>query len=224
VALPRCTLDMALPKRPLGMKLLASARPKISLEFYMDPFCPFCSKIWQVIDHELVPWCTKALPDAVSLVIHLLPQPWHPQSGILCEGAFAVKEQSEAAAWEYLRGVWDPSTRAAWSDEATYSMSRAQIYDAIAEKIVSKLEGVDVTAWRSRLTPLPTGGVGVTAELKACVKHGRLLSIHVSPTCVTNGVRDDSVSSSWGLAEWQAYLERVLGEPIADSAAASSSA
>jgi len=65
------------------------------------------------------------------------------------------------------------------------------------------------------MEPLADGGVGVTGALKQYVKHGRLLGIHVSPTCVTNGIRDDSVSSGWTLDQWKAYIAKVSGDDAA---------
>ncbi|KAA0150048.1 hypothetical protein FNF27_07847 [Cafeteria roenbergensis] len=191
---------------PLGIKLLASAAPRMTIALYMDPFCPFCSREWQRLSKEVLPWLKAERAGAVDFTMYLLPQPWHPQSGMLCEGALAVQEQSEKAAVDFLDAVWDPTTRSQWGDDVTYTMSRSDVYDAMGEKIVSGLAGIDKAVWRKRLEPLADGGVGVTKTLKKYIKHARMTGVHVSPTCITNGLQDDSVSSSWTLDQWKTYI------------------
>ena len=203
---------MAIPARAIGIILAGkrAATPSATLDLFMDPFCPFCSRMWQVLRGEdgVLAYLEAKHARSVRVTMYLLPQPWHPQSGMLCEGVLAAQEQSEAAAVALLDKIWDPELRKAFSDVATYSMSRKDIYDKIVEMAAS-VEGLDTAMMRGRLEPLEDGGVGVTKQLKFYIKHGRLLGIHVSPTVVANGIRDDSVSSSWKLPEWTDYLAKV---------------
>ena len=120
--------------------------------------------------------------------------------------------------------MYDPEGRKQWSDDATYTMSRAEIYDKLMTDVVAQLDGVNVSEVRGLLELTGSGGIHITKSLKHCVKHARLLGIHVSPTAVFNGIRDDSVSSSWGATEWGDFLGRVgLAASAASSTASSSS-
>ena len=75
-----------------------------------------------------------------------------------------------------------------------------------APRYLAGLAGIDKVVWRKRLEPLADGGVGVTKTLKKYIKHARMTGVHVSPTCITNGLQDDSVSSSWTLDQWKTYI------------------
>ena len=121
----------------MGLVLLPAAARASRCSSSQDPFCPFCSREWQRLSKEVLPWLKAERAGAVDFTMYLLPQPWHPQSGMLCEGALAVQEQSEKASVDFLDAVWDPTTRSQWGDDVTYTMSRSDVYDAMGEKIVS---------------------------------------------------------------------------------------
>lgn len=53
-------------------------------------------------------------------------------------------------------------------------------------------------------------GNKVTNDLKLFIRIGRQNGIHVSPTLLFDGIRDDSVSSSWELDQWKEYLKSKL--------------
>ncbi|KAG1442171.1 hypothetical protein G6F56_011179 [Rhizopus delemar] len=53
-------------------------------------------------------------------------------------------------------------------------------------------------------------GNKVTNDLKLAIKIGRQNGIHVSPTLLFDGLRDDSVSSGWELDQWKEYLKGKL--------------
>ena len=53
-------------------------------------------------------------------------------------------------------------------------------------------------------------GNKVTNDLKLAIRIGRQNGIHVSPTLLLDGIRDDSVSSSWELDQWKEYLKSKL--------------
>ena len=51
-------------------------------------------------------------------------------------------------------------------------------------------------------------GNGVTDSLKLHIKAARLVSIHVSPTVVFNGIVENSISSGWTYAQWEEWLSK----------------
>lgn len=53
-------------------------------------------------------------------------------------------------------------------------------------------------------------GNKVTNDLKQFIRIGRQNGIHVSPTLLLDGIRDDSVSSGWELDQWKEYLTSKL--------------
>lgn len=53
-------------------------------------------------------------------------------------------------------------------------------------------------------------GNGVTNDLKVLIKMARLVSVHVSPTVLFDGVVESSISSSWSVDQWEDWLETKL--------------
>lgn len=49
-------------------------------------------------------------------------------------------------------------------------------------------------------------GNQVTNDLKVCIKQGRMMGIHVSPSVVFNGIMEPSISSSFSADDWDKWL------------------
>ncbi len=151
--------------------------------------------------------------DALKVVFHQTPQPWHPQGILLHEAALAVqmvKPECYAAMYAQL---FDAAGEQ-FNDAATYDKGRTDIYQELAELAVAA--GVDHEAFL-RVLMLDTSsgnknsGNSATGALKLVTKHHRQRGIHVTPTCAVNGIVCDT-SSGWTPAEWQAFLDPLIGE------------
>lgn len=59
-----------------------------------------------------------------------------------------------------------------------------------------------------RVAPEGNEGSAVTADLKYCVKIGRQNGVHVTPSCVWDGLLEPSISSSFGAKEWKEFLDK----------------
>lgn len=97
-------------------------------------------------------------------------------------------------------------------DESLETKSRRQIIEELAQ--IAETIGVS----SDKVLDLLTNGSGepknagnkVSNDLKLQVKLGRQNGIHVSPTVLFDGLRDDSVSSGWELDQWKEYLKSKL--------------
>lgn len=97
-------------------------------------------------------------------------------------------------------------------DEALENKTRRET----AESLAKLAEQVGVLS--TKVLELISNGTGepknrgnsVSNDLKLCIKIGRQNGIHVSPTVLVDGIRDDSVSSGWELNQWQEYLKSKL--------------
>lgn len=94
-----------------------------------------------------------------------------------------------------------------------YTKSRNEIYGKLADLAATvNVPGDKVLS----LLSIPTSGESknsgnqVTNDLKLQIKLGRQNGIHVSPTVLFDGLRDDSVSSSWELDQWKEYFKSKL--------------
>ena len=54
-------------------------------------------------------------------------------------------------------------------------------------------------------------GNAMASTLKMCIREGRQSGIHVSPTCLVNGIVVDT-SSSWTMEQWGAFLAPLMPE------------
>jgi hypothetical protein len=63
--------------------------------------------------------------------------------------------------------------------------------------------------------PAPDGslnsGNAVTDDLKVLVKMARLVSVHVSPTVICDGVVENAISSGWTKEQWAEWLQTRCG-------------
>lgn len=97
-------------------------------------------------------------------------------------------------------------------DEALEKKTRREV----AEQLAKLAQNVDVSS--ERVLELLANGTGeaknagnqVTNDLKLCIRLGRQNGIHVSPTVLLNGIKDDSISSGWELDQWKEYLKSKL--------------
>ena len=97
-------------------------------------------------------------------------------------------------------------------DEAVENKTRRQL----AEELSKLAEKVGVPA--DKVLELLVNGSGepknkgnqVSNDLKLFIRIGRQNGIHVSPTLLLDGLKDESVSSGWELDQWKEYLQSKL--------------
>ncbi|KAJ2847937.1 hypothetical protein IWW36_003586 [Coemansia brasiliensis] len=101
-------------------------------------------------------------------------------------------------------------------DEATVNLTRTEIYQRLADLALS-INAVDDRQALLQLLDIQqtsdaprNAGNAVTADLKYHIKLARAQGIHVSPTVLFDGIRDDGVSSSWTLEQWTTWLQPKL--------------
>lgn len=93
--------------------------------------------------------------------------------------------------------------------------TRNETYKRLA-KLASQTVGVDEKEVYELLT-IPTEaaddgslnvGNAVTNDLKVVIKMARLVSVHVSPTVIFDGVVAGDVSSSWTVEQWLDFFKK----------------
>ncbi len=170
---------------------------------------------------QVIPWLQKEHAGAVDIKMYFVPQPWHPQSGTLAEGALAVDRVDPSATVKFCMAIFD--NRDSFNDDATFELNRVQVYERMAPH--AEACGVSKENFLAGLKQNPPGqgGVPVTTQLKFYVKHHRAAGVHVTPSVLVNGILDNGISSGWTLQQWQERLQDVAGLQ-APAAAGSASA
>jgi protein-disulfide isomerase len=177
-----------------------------TLEVYLDYLCPFSARMYLTLREEILPYLDQFHHGSVSFVFRHQVQPWHPNSTLLHEAAIAVERLNPSRFFDYSDALF--SRQKDFYDECTFVKSRATMYAELGS-LAADMIGVPYDAFLS-LVKVSDGpknaGNAVTADLKLQIKLGRQNGIHVSPTVLFDGIRDDSVSSSWRYNEWHDWL------------------
>lgn len=198
---------MALSAKYAAHRILP-ADPKHTVEVFLDYACPFSTKIWRTLSAEVIPYLKT---QNVSFIFRHQVQPWHPNSTLLHEAALAVEKLNPAGFIPFSTLLFNNQRR--FFDEATVNKTRTDIYHELTE-LAASINAVDDKTAMLQLLDIqsnpenPTNaGNAVTNDLKYHIKLARGQGIHVSPTVVLDGIRDESVSSSWNLDQWKSWLE-----------------
>lgn len=163
---------------------------------------------------EVIPWLREAHAGKVKIVAMPFPQPWHMHSNTMNAAVLAAEDVAgQEKAVELMQVLY--SKRERFSDEATLDKSVRDVWVIAAE--LAEGVGVDKEAFLGRFEFLKEGGSLVMKRLKHYIKAGRKQGVHVSPTVYVNGVEDGSIGSSWGLDEWKARMEELVGKEDAPS-------
>eukprot|EP00051_Salpingoeca_urceolata_P026906 m.479215 g.479215 ORF g.479215 m.479215 type:complete len:210 (-) comp21371_c0_seq1:24-653(-) len=204
----------ALPSSPAGIRVNKAAAPKVVIEAFMDLACPFSGRMFETVFRKVVPSIEQKHPGTVEWVWHIVPQPWHPQSTLLNEGAVAVNQLKPELFFDFVGAVYAVREEQ-FIDDVTYDKTRSEIYDALA--VVAESVGVDKTAFREKLNLKGKGNTGtfVTQDLKFAIKHHRTRGIHVTPTVLVNGIEAAQISSGWTEEQWDEVLQPFLTTPQA---------
>ncbi|KAJ1992764.1 hypothetical protein GGI25_005886 [Coemansia spiralis] len=182
-----------------------------TLEVFLDYTCRFSAKLWRTLESQILPQLKQ--DSKVSVIFRHQVQPWHPNSTLLHEASLAVEKLNPGAFALFTSVLFERQTE--FFDEATVNMTRTEIYKKLTDVALSINAVDDGTAMLQLLDiqssdqPINKGNA-VTGDLKYHVRLARAQGIHVSPTVVFDGVRDDSVSSSWSLDQWNTWLSAKL--------------
>ncbi|PWY99006.1 hypothetical protein BCV70DRAFT_201223 [Testicularia cyperi] len=179
-----------------------------------------------------------AYEDKVRVVIRPYPQPWHSSSTLLHESALAVAKISltdpRVTADPHKNAFWIYSLELMRNQEKFFDgPARGKAPDQIRGELATlAIETVGEAPKKKKQvaihrdlqgTPLGqsvknlirvekegNGGSSVVPELKYCVKLGRQNGIHVTPTCLWNGLVEPSISSSFDAKDWKEFLAKQI--------------
>ena len=197
-----------LPTRPPGLQLNEASKAAIVVEMFQDICCPFSKIMYQTVRHEVIPGLlAKHLCEKVGFVWQSVPQPWHPQSGLMHDALMAAHLVDSSRVAIYIDEVF--ARQDDFFDDKTKHLTRVQIYDRLIQ--ISGECGYDIPAM-ARLLDMErvegnSGLEQVTQQLKWAVKYHRVRGVHVTPTVFINGIEADDVSSDWNSAQWLNKLE-----------------
>lgn len=206
---PELDTNMALAPQ-FQATLFGSRTARNVLEIYIDFVCPFSAKQVKGVREHLVPLIEGQLKNDLAVILRCTPQPWHASSTFTHEVFLAIVKADPSKAWPFAYALMEKQVDFFDMNvaEETPNATRARL-----AKLAKDSVGVDekkVLGYISLLGTSPNSGTKVTDDLKLQVKLGRQNGIHVTPTCVLNGLVDSAISSSYGAAEWKKWLDEKI--------------
>jgi len=211
----RLSATMGPPLPPVqcgsGLSEATLRAPPVQIELFLDLVCPFSGRMFFAVQEAL-----PKIDERVSVVVHQVVQPWHPAGTMVHEAALAVKRVAPAAYTAYVAEVCAAFAGGSFTDEATWGLSRAQIYQQLVALLANDaaLASVDAGAVAALLGQTEDGGAirgnsgnAMTQEIKWACKYHRTRGVHVTPTVYVNGLEAGMVSSGWSAEQWCAFLE-----------------
>jgi hypothetical protein len=174
----------------------------------------YSAKLFNTLYHTVLPLLRARTGPPTLLILRPQVQPWHPSSTLVHEAALAVARLAPAAYWPYAAQLY--AHQRDFFDVRVVREARNDTYRRLAS--LAPAVGVDADALYALLEvphePGPEGelnvGNAVTDDLKLLIRQARLLSIHVSPTVLFDGLVNNDIASSWGEKEWVAWADKNL--------------
>ncbi|WWC87162.1 uncharacterized protein L201_002048 [Kwoniella dendrophila CBS 6074] len=210
---------MSLPK---SLTFLRQGTGDQTLDIYLDPLCPFCAKIHKSLTANVLPLITKGgkYEGKIGLVARLYPQPFHYFAVFHTEALIVFGKLYPTLFWDYLGAIF--KTQSEYFNQAASKLTPSETRDKLIHLAVdlleknNKIDGPKSKVYGELRDKLdvkssPNGGNEATDDFKYLLKVGRQNSVQVTPTAILNGLKDESVSSSWGKEEWEKWFSEKVG-------------
>jgi len=204
--------DMALQPDLKPFVVAGAHNAPHTLDIFMDFICPYSAKMGLAIDTFLRPAFASGgqFDGKVKIILRQQLQPWHASGTFLHEAALAVARVAPEQLWEYCLQLWKHQLE--YMDEEASVLTPLQIREkliALAAKVIGKDKAGEMKSLLEfRPHKMKNGGVHTSEEIRYVVRFGRQNGIHVSPTCMWDGLITEEPQSSWGEKAWMDFLTR----------------
>lgn len=171
------------------------------VEVFLDLACPFSVKSYKTI--RTLP------PSAATVIIHQVPQPWHPHSTLLHEAALAVRQLAPERYFDFFGALCDAFDQ--YTEDKLVDETRAQTMLRLCalaeEKVGVSAKAVEELLEHPRASTGGNAGCKMTQWVKWCVKHHRARGVHVTPTVFVHGIQAPQIDSSLSAEGWLEILQ-----------------
>mmetsp|Transcript_19694 Transcript_19694/g.38128 ORF Transcript_19694/g.38128 Transcript_19694/m.38128 type:complete len:196 (+) Transcript_19694:30-617(+) len=189
-----------LPYSYVGIPLTKAPFDKVTIEVFVDFFCPFSAKASPVLFQ-------LAALDGVAVRVIPYPQPWHWEGGVIATCFNVVCKNMPDNAVEYYIALMKNITK--FKEEGKKTSVGAIQELAFSLLPMSKEMKMKKETFMEECND--DESPGVIRMLKNQIKYGRTNAIHETPTYKVNGLVVGA-SSSWDLSKWKEFLKGLLSE------------
>ncbi|WVW78826.1 hypothetical protein I302_100788 [Kwoniella bestiolae CBS 10118] len=187
------------------------------LDIYLDPLCPYSAKITRSLTANVLPLIRKGgkYEGKLSVVARIYPQPFHYFAVFHTEALIVFGKLYPDLFWDYLSAIFE--TQSEYFNQPSSSLTPSETRDKLIHLATDLIEKKHGNAGpkskvfgelrdKLEVKSSPNGGNEATDDFKYLLKVGRQNGIHITPTALLDGLKDDSVSSSWGKEEWEKWI------------------
>lgn len=196
---------MSLLPRFYKSHYIKSANPAATtVELYLDYQCMYSAKLFKNWYRDIIK--TDKGGD-YNFIFRNYIQPWHPSSSMVHEASFAYAALNPSKFWEFSLELFEKIEE--FYDTASAGISRNALYERIYDVVIkpNKELLVDRDEFLSYLTIKLTtsnhqnSGNKVQNDVKYFTKIGRQNGVHVTPTVLIDGIKEQKIESSTSIEQ-----------------------
>ncbi|CAG8475175.1 1968_t:CDS:2 [Acaulospora colombiana] len=141
-----------------------------TLEFFYCFVCVHSARSANTLETIIKPLLEQKYAGKVKVIFRPQVQPWWPSSSIAHEASLAVAKVAPQSWWNYAVALF--ANRPSFTDVPTSTLTPPQLREKLANfgLETGTLTQDEVNAVKGLLTLKPSGGIGVTDDLKYCCK------------------------------------------------------
>mmetsp|Transcript_21551 Transcript_21551/g.32071 ORF Transcript_21551/g.32071 Transcript_21551/m.32071 type:complete len:239 (-) Transcript_21551:82-798(-) len=181
----------------IGAPLSKKSFEPVTIEAFVDFFCPFCVKAAPTI-------LKLAEKEGLAVRAVIYPQPWHWEGGILGICFNVILKNDPKAAPKYFKLLFENYENfKAEGKKGDVETIKKMAY-TIAKEVTDMDEETFMKEYDDQDSP------GVNRMLKNQIKYGRSNGIHETPTYTINGLIHGSAGSAWSVEDWEKELSPLM--------------
>ncbi|KAI4316981.1 hypothetical protein L6164_024898 [Bauhinia variegata] len=171
----------------------------ILIEAFYDPVCPDSRDSWPPLKKAL-----SYYGDRVSLVVHLLPLPYHDNAFVASRALHIANGLNRSATFPLLE--WFFKHQEKYYGAKTHYLSRAAIVDQIAKSVTEVVGSSDYHSIKSRFNDTKTD-----LQTRVSFKYAASRGVYGTPFFYVNGFLLPDTGSAVDYNTWRKVIDPLIG-------------
>ncbi|XVE94510.1 hypothetical protein REPUB_Repub02eG0014800 [Reevesia pubescens] len=171
----------------------------IMIEAFFDPVCPDSRDAWAPLKQAIQHYGSR-----VSLIVHLLPLPYHDYAFATSRALHIVNLLNPSATFKLLEGFFDHQDR--FYNDQTSNMSRVAVVNEIikfaADAVGNSYYPAIASGFTDRKTDLKT---------RVSFKYSASRGVSATPTFYINGFVLPDSGSALDYKTWRSFIDPLIG-------------
>lgn len=173
----------------------------VVIEAFYDLMCPYSKANWPILKEVVAHY-----NDAVKVVVHTFPLPYHPQAFRVAQASRVVvnaTDNNRSKFFDFMELIY--ANQEDFGTKPTLTESGVDVIDGLAELVASNADlGVDADAFKKGMN-----SSDLNMATRADWKRGTSLGVSGTPTFRVNGIAVN-VGDDSKLKDWKAFIDPIL--------------